>query len=101
MKKLVVLFALVSLLSSCDSFKKTDDERFNSLKRPVIVVGKSDPNIAMKNSSNVRYSDLMYRLEINCTITLKDSRGTFATFDGAKGIGASLYSTYNVKDTIK
>lgn len=102
MKNFGFLFALlfivgeIILFSSCNR-ERTDDERFNELKTPIIVVAKSDPKIGSKEVD--RYYLTM--LEIKCTITLKDGNGKFTTFDGAKGIGASLYSTYNVKDTIK
>jgi hypothetical protein len=99
MKKLLFFSVVVLLFSSCTLFpdsisKRTPDELFNSLKKPVVVVAKSDLETKVKDA---RY----FQLRVSAAITLKDGTGKFVTFDGEQGLGASLFCTYNVNDTIK
>ena len=93
MKKLLFSLVLLSLVS-CEVVKLTDDDKFNNLKKPVVVAAKSN--------LETKVSDInFYSLRVSASITLKDADGKFITFDGEKGIGAALFCTYNVKDTIK
>lgn len=82
---MIIMILFIGIMSSCDEGQT--DTAFNRLEPPIVVIAKSaNLESVDKSKSN--------------SITVIDKNTKIRTFKTAYILGASLYNTFNIGDTI-